>query len=230
MSPPPRFATVVLDVDSTLAGVEGIDWLAERRGPEVAGAVAAMTERAMRGEIALDAVYGERLALVRPGRDDLAALAAAYAAALAPGAAEAVAGLRAAGVRLAIVSGGLRQAILPAVRPLGFALGDVHAVDVVLDPGGGYFAYDAGSPLATQGGKGEVARALVAAGLPRPALAVGDGSTDVALRGPGACDALAAFTGFARREAVVAAADHVVGSFDELAGLVLGAPAAGAAA
>lgn len=236
-----RFRTVLLDVDSTLTGVEGIDWLAARRGPEAAAAVAAMTERAMRGAIALDAVYGERLALVRPGRDDLAALTHAYADALAPGAAAAVARLRAAGVRLALVSGGLRQAILPAVRALGFAYADVHAVDVVLDPGGAYVGYDAGSPLATQRGKGAVARALLGgalgggdaldtgatgpgalgAALPTPALAVGDGSTDLALRGPGACDALAAFTGFARREAVTAAADFVVASFDEIAALVL---------
>jgi phosphoserine phosphatase len=218
----PRYRTLLVDVDSTLCGVEGIDWLAARRGPDEAAAVAAMTERAMRGEVALDAVYGERLARVRPGRDDLAALAAAYAAALAPGAADALARLRAAGVRVALVSGGLRQAILPAVRPLGFAYEDVHAVDVVLDMGGRYFAYDAGSPLATQGGKAEVARAALAAGLPGPALAVGDGSTDVAMRGPGACDALAAFTGFAARDAVVAAADHAVDSFAALADLVLG--------
>ena len=72
MAAAPRFRTVLIDVDSTLAGVEGIDWLAERRGPDAAAAVAAMTDRAMQGEIALDAVYGERLALVRPGRDDLA--------------------------------------------------------------------------------------------------------------------------------------------------------------
>ncbi len=219
----PRFRTLLIDVDSTLCGVEGIDWLAERRGPEVAASVAAMTERAMRGEIALDAVYGERLALVRPGRDDLAALARAYAAAVAPGAAAAIERLRAAGVRVALVSGGIRQAILPAVRPLGFAYDDVHAVDVVLDMGGGYFAYDAGTPLATQHGKAAVARTLLAAGnggLPRPALAVGDGSTDVAMRGPDAADALAAFTGFVRRDAVVAAADHVVDSFAALAALV----------
>lgn len=231
----PRFRTVLLDVDSTLAGVEGIDWLAARRGAAVAAAVAEMTERAMRGEVALDAVYGERLALVRPGRDDLAALARAYTEALAPGAAAALARMRAAGVRLALVSGGVRQAILPAARALGFAAADVHAVDVVLDPGGGYVGYDAGSPLATQGGKGAVARALLGralgasadtlgAALPAPALAVGDGSTDLALRGPGACEALAAFTGFARRAVVVAAADFDVESFDALAALVLGEP------
>jgi phosphoserine phosphatase len=217
-----RYRALLVDVDSTLCGVEGIDWLAERRGPDVAARVAEMTDRAMRGELALDAVYAERLALVRPGRDDLAALAEAYRAALAPGAAESLDRLRGAGVRVAFVSGGVRQAILPVVRALGFGYDDLHAVDVVFDMGGSYFAFDAGSPLATQGGKADVARHLLGAGgLPRPALAVGDGSTDVALRGDGACDALAAFTGFARRDAVVAAADHDVASFAALAALVL---------
>ena len=37
------FATVVLDVDSTLSGIEGIDWLAERRGPELAATIVALT-------------------------------------------------------------------------------------------------------------------------------------------------------------------------------------------
>ena len=178
----------------------------------------------MAGELPLDAVYGERLARVRPGRADCAALAEAYQAALAPGAGAALGRLRAAGVRVALASGGIRQAILPLARLLGVAPGDVHAVDVVFDPGGNYFAYDAGSPLATQGGKGEVARRVLGAWgvAARPALGCGDGSTDVALRGAGACDALAAFTGFARREAVVAAANHVVSDFDALAALVLG--------
>lgn len=219
-----RFRTVFLDVDSTLSGVEGIDWLAARRGAETAAAVAAMTERAMQGAIPLDAVYGERLALVRPGRDELHALAQAYWDALAPDAPEAIFALRDAGVALRLVSGGLRQAIFPFARELDFALADIHAVDVVLDAGGGYWSYDAGSPLATQGGKQQVvAAALAAMGeAARPALAMGDGSTDLAMRAPGAADALAAYTGFARRDAVVAAADHVIGSFAELQELVLG--------
>jgi len=55
----PRFRSVVLDVDSTLCAIEGIDWLARRRGPAVAAQVAALTDRAMDGAIALDQVYGE---------------------------------------------------------------------------------------------------------------------------------------------------------------------------
>ena len=119
MTPRPRFASVVLDVDSTVAGIEGIDWLAERRGPEIAAQVVAMTDRAMRGEIPLDAVYGERLALIRPTHDEIDALAAAYRATMAPGVGDAIARLRAAGVRVVLVGGGLREAILPMARELG---------------------------------------------------------------------------------------------------------------
>ena len=69
-----RYASVVLDVDSTLSHVEGIEWLAERRGPSVAQAVADMTQRAMDGTTPLDSVYGARLALVQPTRADVDAI------------------------------------------------------------------------------------------------------------------------------------------------------------
>ena len=216
----PRYNSVILDVDSTLAALEGIDWLAAQRGPDVVARVAALTDRAMQGEIALESVYAERLALVRPGRAELAALADAYVAATVPGAKDAVARLREAGVRVALVSGGIRQSILPLARSLGVAPQDVHAVDVVVDMGGQYFAFDAGSPLATQTGKRAVAETLLGSGrFPRPALAVGDGATDVAMKGT--ADAFAAFTGVVRREPVVREADHEVKSFDELTQLIL---------
>src|SRR5437763_460897 len=128
-----RFRSLLLDVDSTLAALEGIDWLAARRGPDVAARVAELTDRAMRGEIALERVYGERLALVRPGRADLTALAEAYVAATVPGARYALDRLRAAGVRVALLSGGVRQALIPFAAALGVPLADVHAVDVVVD-------------------------------------------------------------------------------------------------
>jgi phosphoglycolate phosphatase-like HAD superfamily hydrolase len=92
-------------------------------------------------------------------------------------------------------------------------------VDVVVDMGGGYFAYDAGSPLATQSGKSAIATQLLAAGYPQPMLGVGDGATDLAMQGT--VDAFAAFVGVVRREPVVQGADHVISSFDQLLELVL---------
>ena len=210
------FSSVVLDVDSTLCGIEGIDLLAERRGKDFGGEVAALTDRAMRGEIALDAVYGERLALVRPSRSDLIVLAANYIGQLAPGAREAVKRLRGEGRRVVLVSGGLREAILPVSAHLGIAESDVHAVSVRFTDSGSYDGYDTASPLATASGKRAVVEALA---LPRRILAVGDGATDLAIRP--AVDAFAAFTGFVSREPVVASADVVIDSFAQLVELVL---------
>jgi phosphoserine phosphatase len=210
------YASVVLDVDSTLCGIEGIDWLAARRGPEAGQRIAELTERAMNGDLALDAVYGERLDAVRPTRDDLAALASAYESALAPGAASAIARMRAAGRRIVLVSGGIRNAILPVARRLGIHETDVHAVNVLVDAGGDYESYDAHSPMTTADGKRSVVAALA---LPRRLVAVGDGATDLAIRP--VADAFFAFTGYVRREPVVAGADAAVESFDQLVELVL---------
>ena len=101
----PVYRTVILDVDSTLCGVEGVDWLAQLRGEEIARTSARLTDRAMNGEIVIEAVYGERMALIRPTRAEMRSLAEVYRETLAPGAAPAIAKLRRAGVRLVLVSG-----------------------------------------------------------------------------------------------------------------------------
>jgi phosphoserine phosphatase len=210
------FASVVLDVDSTLCGVEGIDWLAGLRGSDVGSKVTELTNQAMRGRIALDAVYGERLALVQPAQYEVEMLANLYISSLAPGAARAVRRLRDAGRRVVIVSGGVREAILPMSRKLGIPDEDVHAVAVRFRPDGDYEGFDERSPLATAVGKRAVVEALA---LPPRALAVGDGATDLAIRP--VVDAFAAFTGFIRRDAVVQDADLVVETFDQLTDIVL---------
>jgi phosphoserine phosphatase len=211
-----RFASVVIDVDSTLCGIEGIDWLATRRGRAVAAAISQLTERAMNGEVPLESLYGERLALVGPMALDIEELSHAYIDALAPGARESIFRMRDAGVALTMVSGGIRQAIRPLARQLGFSDGTLHAVSLSFDADGGWIGYDESSPMTKQLGKRELVAALR---LPRPSLAVGDGATDAAMRD--AVDAFAAYTGFVRRERVVQVADYVITSFGELTDIVL---------
>ena len=211
-----RYRSVVLDVDSTLCGLEGIDWLAAQRGAVLQRDVARLTERAMDGAVPLDAVYGERLAMIRPAAPEITSLALAYRRTLAPGAAATVARLVRHGVRVVLVSGGIREAIVPIAAGLRIPRADVHAVSVRFDAAGGYASYDADSPLTTAGGKREVVERLA---LPAPVLAVGDGATDLAMRP--AVSAFAAFTGFVRRAAVVAGADLELTSFDQLAEAVL---------
>lgn len=211
-----RYRSVILDVDSTLCAIEGIDWLGARRGADVAERIARVTERAMNGELALEAVYGQRLALVDPDATLLHELSEAYLTAVTPGAEESVHQMREAGVEIAIVSGGIRQCLMALAERLGVPDERLLAVSVYLDEDGLYSTFDDGSPLATDTGKAWAARQLA---LPGPVLGVGDGATDLAMRP--AVDAFAAFTAHARREPVIARADHVVESFDQLTSLVL---------
>lgn len=199
---------ICFDCDSTLSRIEGIDELARRAG--LFAEVAALTDAAMNGELALEAVYGRRLDMIRPDRAALDWLAGLYIEEMVAGAAETVAALHAGGKRVHIVSGGLRQAILPLAARLGIAGDCVHAVDVLLDAAGGYRDFARESPLAASGGKAGVCRAL------RPAhgrlVMIGDGQTDLEARQAGAF--LIGFGGVVARPAVRAGADVFVADGD----------------
>ncbi len=217
MRPPARlrFATVIFDVDSTLAAIEGIDWLAALRGPEVAQACADLTARAMAGEMPIEAVYVQRLRSIAPTSSELEALGDAYRRAVQPGAVELVEALRKAGCEVHMMSGGLRAALLPLAYDLGIPPQRLHAVSLVADDAGHYVALDGRQPLATQQGKAIVLSDLA---LPRPSVMIGDGSTDAAARG--VTDGFIAYTGVARRPTVVAVADAEAHDFAALHSLL----------
>jgi phosphoserine phosphatase len=211
-----RFATVVLDVDSTVSGMEGIDWLATLRDPAVATRIAELTADAMSGRRTLGSVYAARLDMVRPTREEVERLADAYVAAIAPGAAEVVRHLITAGVRVLLVTGGVREAVLPLAARLGVPDHDVHAVPLEYDPEGAYVRFDPAALTAAEQGK----RLLVERLAPeRPILAVGDGVTDAELKP--VVDAFGAYVGFVRREETVQHADYILESFADIEDLVL---------
>ncbi len=194
------FASVVFDCDMTLTGVEGIDVLAELTGADAAR-IAALTQAAMDGELPLQAVYGERLAQIRPGEREMRELTDRYRAGCAPDAPETVAALRALKKAVRVLSGGLRPAVEALAADLGIASDEVAAVGVTFAADGSFLDYERDSPLARADGKAEVLRSWR---LPRPLLLVGDGSTDA--EAGGAADAFAAYMGFAYRPKVAAAA------------------------
>jgi len=201
--PPPRFRTVIFDCDSTLSAIEGIDELAAGHR----AAITALTDAAMRGEVPLEAVYGQRLALIRPTREAVEALAGQYIAAAVPDARATVQELLAHGVCVKIISGGLRQAILPFASWLGIPAADVAAVDIRFTGDGSYLGYDEESPLGRSGGKRTVVTEWLAT-VPAPVMMVGDGITDLEARP--AVDRFVAFAGVVDRPAVTAAADVVI--------------------
>jgi phosphoserine phosphatase len=98
------FKLLVMDMDSTLITMETIDELADM--VSIKAEVAAITERAMRGEIEYDQSLRERLALLK-GLDE-SALLRVYEERLkfSPGAERMLAAVQAAGIKTLLVSGG----------------------------------------------------------------------------------------------------------------------------
>ena len=211
-----RFNSIILDVDSTLSNVEGIDWLAAQRGAEIEAWSAGLTERAMRGDLPIEAVYSERMRIVKPTLPEIQELGKIYIERVATHAAETIADFRANNVEVVMVSGGLREAILPLAKELGVGQENVYAVSVFFDEDGGYAGFDDASLLTRQSGKRTIVGQM---DLKGPILAVGDGMTDCEIKS--VVQGFAAFTAFTRREAVIERADYVIESFDQLRDLVL---------
>jgi phosphoserine phosphatase len=200
-----NFKTVVFDCDSTLSAVEGIAELAT----DVRSEIDALTRSAMDGRVPLDQVYGRRLELIRPRREDVDALVPRYIEGLVEDAEAAIAALRSVGVAVRIISGGLLPAVAGLARHLGLDDGDVAAVPLRFDEAGSYAGFDDVGP-ARAGGKAEVIRAWREAGLPEPIMFVGDGATD--LEAAGDVDLFVAYAGVVERPEVAAAAPVVVRS------------------
>ena len=202
------YDVICFDCDSTLSKIEGIDELARRYG--LFAQVAALTDAAMNGELTLDEVYSKRLDMIRPDQAAIDWLAKLYIDEMVTGVAETVSTLLAQQKQVHIISGGLRQAILPLAALLGIPEQQVHAVDVLLDANGDYVDFARQSPLAVNGGKARVCRQL-GDGNARLAM-VGDGKTDLEAKDAGAF--MIGFGGVVSRPLVQAQADVFVGEPD----------------
>jgi phosphoserine phosphatase len=189
---------LIADMDSTLIGQECIDELAAEVG--VGAHVAAITERAMRGEIAFEPALRERVALLAGLPQGVIARVLATRIVLNPGARTLVQTMRARGAYAAIVSGGFTQFTGAIAARLG---ADEHRANqlVVED---GRLTGRVHEPILGREAKLAALRELSARlGLAHSqTLAVGDGANDLSMLG-------AAGLGIAwRAKPAVAAAAH----------------------
>mgnify|MGYP002777007166 FL=1 len=118
---PPRrgVGLFVADMDSTMIGQECIDELADFAG--VKAEVAAITERAMRGELDFASALSERLALLEGLAVGTVDRCLAERIRHNPGAATLVGTLAANGAHTLLVSGGFTEFVGPVAAALGFA-------------------------------------------------------------------------------------------------------------
>ena len=152
------FDIVCFDCDSTLSKIEGIDELGRRSG--LFDELVALTNAAMNGELALEDVYGKRLDLIKPDKAQMDWLADLYISEMVEGVEEVFSTLQAQGKQVHIISGGIRQAILPLAEKLGLPVDHVHAVEVLFNADGTYDDFDQQSPLAKTGGKSIICKQI----------------------------------------------------------------------
>ncbi|MEM6761779.1 MAG: phosphoserine phosphatase SerB [Pseudomonadota bacterium] len=172
-----RKKLLLSDMDSTLISQECIDELAAVEG--LKDRVAAITERAMRGELDFAAALTERVALLKGIRAEAVDKLLKEVITLSPGAHEMVAALRRAGVRTVLVSGGFTVFAKPIAARLG--MDDAFANQLAVADGA--LTGTVLPPILGADAKRE--RLLAECGAlgiePTDAVTLGDGANDLAM-------------------------------------------------
>ncbi|HUO89064.1 MAG TPA: phosphoserine phosphatase SerB [Rhizomicrobium sp.] len=172
-----RKRLLVADMDSTIINVECLDELADMAG--LKPVIAAITERAMRGELAFEEALRERVAMLKGL--DLSALGRVYRerVRLNPGARTLVATMRRHGAYTLLVSGGFTYFTSRVAKDAGF---DNEQANVLLDDGAALTGAVAEPILGREAKLAALEKAITAQRIgAADAVAVGDGANDLAM-------------------------------------------------
>jgi len=170
-----RKKLIVADMDSTMITVECIDELADYAG--IKPQIAAITERAMRGELDFGAALDERVALLKGMDAGVIDRCLAERVRITPGAKALVRTMKAHGATAILVSGGFTRFAEPVAAEIGFD----RAIANRLEIADGRLAGTVARPIVDSATKeATLAAAVLEQGLERgETMAVGDGANDL---------------------------------------------------
>ena len=209
---------LIFDFDSTIVAIEGLDELArlaladDPQRVRTMEAIEAITRDGMTGAIGIDESLRRRLSMLTIKRSHVDALVKLLKRRLSPSFRKHIAAVRRNTDRIHVVSSGFREYVEPVCAELGIPAERVHCNEFRWK-GTAVVGYDAANPVAKPGGKAKVVRALK---LPGRIVAIGDGVTDAEIRDAGAAHEFVAYCENIEREAVVARADRVARTVDEV--------------
>ncbi len=173
-TPSVRRRLIVMDVDSTLITAEVIELLAEHAGSRAE--VAAVTDRAMRGEIDFAESLRARVKTLR-GVPDTVFAHVRNRVELTPGARELVAEAHRRGWCVALVSGGFAEIVGPLAEDLGITVFRANRLEIAE----GCLTGRTVGPVIDRAAKALALREFAAAeGIPlADTIAIGDGANDL---------------------------------------------------
>lgn len=212
----------LFDFDSTFVSVEALDELANivladtpDRAARVA-AIAEITADGMAGLIGFDESLARRFKQITPTKTHVDALVSLLKQSVSPSFAENKMFFEENAEHIYIVSGGFKDFIVPVVKEFGINPSHVLANEFTWSSDGkAVTGYDASNPLAHNGGKIKVVKALR---LPSDAhkIMIGDGMTDYAVRGVGLVDEFIAYTETVQRKPAIEVANRACSSLLEI--------------
>jgi len=174
-----RKRLLLADMDSTMIQQECIDELADMAG--VGAYVAAITERAMNGELDFEAALRERVGLLKDMPVGIIDTVIAERITFMPGGATLVATMKAAGGRAVLVSGGFTDFTARVAAGLGF---DEHRANILLTRDGRLTGQVAEPILGREAKVTALLEVTAQMGVTdADVIAVGDGANDLGMLG-----------------------------------------------
>ncbi len=185
-----NFTSILFDFDGTLSAIDGMEFLADLKG--LSDKVGSLAIRHKNTFSVSSDLYRQRLDCLRPHTIDIEHLIEAYKRNLLPGVERTFHHLHQLKKHIYIISGGIKNALIPMGELLGISADNIFAVELYFDSHGNMIGFDEESPLTDVQGK---RRLIASLPLPRPSVFIGDGINDLA-----AGDVVDRFIGFGGAE------------------------------
>jgi D-3-phosphoglycerate dehydrogenase / 2-oxoglutarate reductase len=208
----------VIDFDSTITKVEGLDQLAvislkgNPEGEKIAHEIKNLTDLGMNGEISYSEALQKRIALLKANKKHIATLIEFLNENITDSFERNKPFLQEFADNIIVISGGFKEFIDPVVEGLGLKTENVYANTFIFDENNDIIGVDESNPLAKSGGKIKLLESL---DLDGHISVIGDGYTDYELKKSGGADRFYAFIENVKRDNVIPGADFVIKSLDE---------------
>ncbi|MCP9762074.1 phosphoglycerate dehydrogenase [Lacihabitans soyangensis] len=208
----------IIDFDSTITKVEGLDQLAaialaqSSDGEKIVQQIKELTDAGMNGELTLSESLSKRMSLLNANKKHVAALVEFLLENVSESFERNKKFLKEYADQILVVSSGFKDFIVPVIEHLGLKPENVYANTFTYNENGDITGVDNTNVLSQTGGKIKLVQSL---NLDAHVSVIGDGFTDYEIKQNGLADRFYAFVENVERQKVVDVADFSIKSLDE---------------
>lgn len=208
----------IIDFDSTITKVEGLDQLAaialaqSHDGDKIVQQIKELTDAGMNGELSLSESLSKRMSLLNANKKHVDILINFLLENISDSFERNKKFLTEYADQILVVSSGFKDFIIPVIEHLGLKAKNVYANTFIYNENGDITGVDNTNVLSQTGGKINLVKSL---NLDAHVSVIGDGFTDFEIKQNGLADRFYAFVENVERQKVVEVADFTIKTLDE---------------